>query len=229
MSIERSALVLIDLQKESGFGLEGLDEAVHNSTKVIEACRANGIPVIYTRQINRADGIGLSKGEPLDENGAPQLYNATSDAIEIFDDIQPRDTDLVIDKYRWSAFFDTSLDLTLKSLGVTNLLIGGVVTDGCLMTSVFDAYFRDYRVHLIRDLCAASNEGAHMAALMMMANWVYNLEMYSADELIHRIEGRNYQCWTSDTIDSLQFTPETMREQFAKLISATSDAAASRD
>ncbi|WP_153461703.1 MULTISPECIES: cysteine hydrolase family protein [Sediminibacillus] len=217
MSIEESALVLIDLQKEGNFGLERMDKAIRNTQEVIQACRENGIPIIYTRQINRADGIGLSRQEPLKEDGTPFFYASNTENIEIVEEVKPLETDIVIDKHRWSAFFDTNLDIILRSMGVKNLIVGGVVTDGCLLTSVFDAYFRDYNVHLVKDMCAASNEGAHMASLMIMANWVYNLKVYNTPKIIQQINGDGVNCWESNEVDSLQFTPENMRQQFAKL------------
>ena len=219
MTNSETALVVIDLQKESGFGLFGLDSVVQNTQRMIDACRSAGIPVIYTRQINRQDGVGLSLDEPRHASGEPQFYADNRDSIEILEDIKPLDTDIVIDKYRWSAFFDTSLDLMLKSLGVKRLIIGGVVTDGCLMTSVFDAYFRDYRIHLVHDMCTASNEGAHMAAMAIMANWVYALEVLDTDNMIKSLEGKEYTAWQADKADALQFTPETLRETFNTLTS----------
>ncbi|WP_280564229.1 isochorismatase family cysteine hydrolase [Chromohalobacter sp. 48-RD10] len=223
MKTSETALVVIDLQKESGFGLLGLDGVVRNTQRMIEACRAAGIPVIYTRQINRHDGVGLSLDEPCHANGEPQFYADNHDSIEIIEAVQPQDTDIVIDKYRWSAFFETSLDLMLKSLGVKRLIIGGVVTDGCLMTSVFDAYFRDYRIHLVHDMCTASNEGAHMAAMTLMANWVYSLEVLDTDNMIQCLEGHQYAAWHANKVDALQFTPDTLRETFATLTSPTTE------
>jgi nicotinamidase-related amidase len=219
-----TALVVIDLQKESGFGLVGLDGVVRNTQRTIDACRAAGIPVIYTRQINRHDGVGLSLDEPRHANGEPQFYPDNQDSIEILDAVKPQDSDIVIDKYRWSAFFDTSLDLMLKSLGVKHLIIGGVVTDGCLMTSVFDAYFRDYRIQLVHDMCTASNEGAHMAALTIMANWVYALEVLDTDNMIQCLEGQDYVAWHADEADALQFTPDNLRDTFGKLIAPSMSA-----
>lgn len=222
MKKSETALVVIDLQKESGFGLVGLDGVVRNTQRTIDVCRTAGIPVIYTRQINRHDGVGLSLDEPRHANGEPHFYADNRDSIEIMEAVKPLDTDIVIDKYRWSAFFDTSLDLMLKSLGVKHLIIGGVVTDGCLMTSVFDAYFRDYRIKLVHDMCTASNEGAHMAALTIMANWVYALEVLDTDNLIQCLEGQDYAAWHADEADALQFTPETLRDTFVKLTAPSS-------
>ncbi len=217
MQTPGTALVLIDLQKEGDFGVQGLDAVVQGTSHLLACCRSLGIPVIYTRQINRSDGVGLSLDEPRDADGRPQLYASDSGDIEIIDAVAPRAGDIVIDKQRWSSFYATNLDLTLRSLGVQDLLIGGLVTDGCLMTSVFDGYFRDYRIHLIKDICATSNEGAHMAAILIMANWVYGIEIYDAAELAKRLQSEPYRSWKSPGVDTMQFTPESMREVFARL------------
>ncbi|GAA0466388.1 isochorismatase family cysteine hydrolase [Alkalibacillus silvisoli] len=220
MRTSDSALVLIDLQKESNFGLKNMEEVIKNTEKLLPAFRASNIPIIYTRQINRADTIGLSKGEPLNDDGTPYYYNANSDQIEIFDEIKPKEDEIVIDKYRWSAFYETSLDLTLRSLGVKHLYIGGVVTDGCMMTSIFDAYFRDYQVNLIHDMCTASNEGAHQSAILTMTNWVYNMKIYKSDQLINKLNGQSHHFFEADRADSMQFTKDTMEEQYNKIVNS---------
>lgn len=211
------ALVLIDLQKESGFGIEGLDDVINNTKVLIEACRQREIPIIYTRQINRSDRIGLPNGEPIDEENQPIYYNDSTDAIEIFDEVKPESGDIVIDKYRWSGFFETNLEGTLKSIGAKHVLIGGLVTDGCLMTTVFDGYFRDYQMNIVKDICATTNEGAHMASLLIMANWIYDLHVFNTAEAVNYVQGDSYKAWSAPHPDSLQFTPENMRVKFKKI------------
>lgn len=217
MNINETALVLIDMQKEDNFNLVNLETVIKNSKKLVSEVRNKKIPIIYTRQINRSDGVGLSKGEPLNDDGSPFYYSSDTDKIEIIDEIKPLDSDIIIDKHRWSAFYETNLDLLLKSLGVKHLIIGGLVTDGCLMTTVFDAYFRDYNIHLIKDICTTTSEGTHMASLMIMANWIYTMEIYDTTNLIRRINREPYQVWEAKEPDSLQFTPELMREVFTKI------------
>ncbi|HLR63607.1 MAG TPA: isochorismatase family cysteine hydrolase [Lentibacillus sp.] len=212
-----AALVLIDVQKESEFGIEGVDAVVNKTEQLIAECRKIGIPIIYTRHVNREDKVGLSNEEPLTEDGKPVFYNDGTDAVEIMDQIKPEEGDIVIDKYRWSSFFDTSLDLMLRNMGIKHLIIGGFVTDGCLMTSVFDAYFRDYQVNLIKDICGATNEGAHMASIMMMANWVYDLAIFDTPEMIKKLNGESHKNWEAPYPDQLQFTPENMRQVFKEL------------
>ncbi|QHS23380.1 cysteine hydrolase [Virgibacillus sp. MSP4-1] len=217
MDKTNTALVLIDMQKESEFGIQGVEQAVQNAELLIAECRKKGIPIIYTRQINREDTIGLSNQEPLKEDGTPVFYHDGTDAVDILDKMKPQEHDIVVDKYRWSSFYGTNLDLILRNMGVKHLLIGGFVTDGCLMTSVFDAYFRDYQVHLVKDMCGATNEGAHMASILMMANWVYDVEIYNTNELIKKLTGNSYKSWKSSYPDQLQFTPENMRRVFSEL------------
>lgn len=217
MDLKKTALVIIDMQNESQYGIEGLESAITKSKQVIATCRSLNIPIIYTRHINRSDRVGLSLGDPVNKEGKPIFYCTGTDAIEVIDDIGPKQDEVVIDKFRWSGFYETSLDLILKSLGVNHLLIGGFVTDGCLMTSVFDGYFRDYQINLIKDICAATNEGAQMAAILIMANWVYGIKIYDSIELIKQLNGENYHVWESTQPDELHFTPENMREVFAKL------------
>jgi len=217
MKLKNTALLLIDLQNESQYGIQGLDTVINNAASLIEQCRQHNIPIIYTRQINRSDGLGLPYNDPVDEAGKPKFYRGDTKAVEIIDAVAPQKGDLVIDKYRWSGFYETSLDLMLKSLQVEDLIIGGLVTDGCLMTSVFDGFFKNYRIHLVKDLCSTTNEGAHMSSILIMANWVYGIEIYNNLEMINRLNGENYLSWKSQSPDSLHFTPENMREVFHKL------------
>lgn len=217
MNFDKAALVLVDMQKEDNFNLINSRQAINNAKKLLDAAKNKNIPVIYTRQINRRDGVGLSKGEPLNDDGSPFYYSSGTEKIEIASEIQPLEGDIIVDKHRWSAFYNTNLDLYLKDLGVKQLITGGWVTDGCLMTTVFDAYFRDYDVHLVQDICATTNEGAHMAAFMIMANWIYTLKIYDTANLIKCINQEPYQMWQAEKPDSLQFSPEKMRQVFKNI------------
>lgn len=213
----QAALLLIDMQKESRYGIEGIDEAVAAAQGVIAACRTAGIPVVYTRHVNRRDGVDVSIGEVFDTQGLPVYYRADTDSITILDALEPQPRDAVIDKHRWSGFHGTSLDLILRSHGARELFIGGFTTDCCVLTSVYDAYARDYRVSLVPDMCAATNMGSHRAAVLMMANWVYGIEILSSGELVKKIAGESYQSWRATAPDQKQFTAETLQDSYESL------------
>jgi biuret amidohydrolase len=217
MELSQTALVLIDMQKESKYGIENIDGAVAATIPLIATCRELGIRILYTRHISRADAVGLPNNEALDETGKPIYYRSGSDTMDIIDEIASRPEDIVIDKHRWSGFYETSLDLMLRSLGIKHLIIGGFVTDGCLMTTVFDAYARDYQVNLVKDICAATNSGSHKAAILMMANWVYDIEIFDAAEIVKKLRGQPHRSWRPTAPDQMQFTPDTLNDVFASL------------
>lgn len=218
MDVNKTALLLIDLQKEGGTSdVVGMDKIFKHTTELIEACRKKDIPVIYTRHINRADAIGLANNEPVNEAGEPLYYHSRSHTIEIADRIKPKPNDIIIDKYRYSGFFESNLDLMLKSLGVKHLIMGGVLTDVCVLSTALDAYYRDYQINIIEDICGTTTEGAHMAAMLMMTNWIYDLAVYQSSQIKKKLQGEQHTKWQATTPDQLQFSPENMREVFTKL------------
>lgn len=214
----QATLLLVDMQEESQYGVQGVDEAVAAATRVLAACRRAGTPVVYTRHVNRRDGVGLSLDEVFDAEGLPVYYRSGTDAVAVIGAIAPRPEDVVVDKHRWSGFHGTSLDLVLRSLRTTELMVGGFTTDCCVMTSVHDAYALDYRVSLVPDMCAATNSGSHKAAVLMMANWVYGLEVIGADEVVKKVDGEGYRSWRATDPDQKQFTAATLEDAYAALL-----------
>jgi nicotinamidase-related amidase len=214
----QAALLLVDMQKESRYGVEGVDEAVTAAAGAVAACRAAGVPVVYTRHVNRRDGAGISLDEVFDPEGLPVYYRAETDAIEVLDEISPQPDDVVIDKHRWSGFHGTSLDLVLRSFGVRELYVGGFTTDCCVLTSVYDAYAHDYRVSLVPDMCAATNSGSHQAAVLMMANWVYGIEVLTSGELAKKVAGERHRSWRATAPDQKQFTAQTLDDCYRSLL-----------
>lgn len=217
MTFENHALLLIDIQKESQFGIQNIEQVIKESKRVIDQCRQCGIPVIYTRHVNRRDGVGLSRGEERTDSGSPVFYCSGTEAVEVMEELEPQPQEIVIDKHRWSAFYQTSLDLYLRSLGVEEIIIGGLVSDGCLMTSLIDGYYRDYQVHLVKEMCATTCDGGHLASVLIMANWVYGLKIYRAEEMLKRLRGEGYYVWQAPQAAPFRFSPENMREMYARL------------
>ncbi|MEI2472692.1 isochorismatase family protein [Peribacillus frigoritolerans] len=46
------------------------------------------------------------------------------------------------------------------------MIIGGVLTDCCVLATVLDAYYRDYQVNLVKDICETTILDAHMSAIL---------------------------------------------------------------
>lgn len=74
----------------------------------------------------------------------------------------------LIPKRRYSAFFETDLEETLRSLQPEKVIICGVCTDICVMHTAADARNRDYKVEVPADCVASFDEDAHDNALHHM-------------------------------------------------------------
>jgi nicotinamidase-related amidase len=89
---------------------------------------------------------------------------------EIIDSLAPRPGDYIIPKRRYSAFFGTDLDATLREMNVSELILVGVCTNICVLYTAADARMLNYKVTVIRDGVASFDEEAHKFALREMEN-----------------------------------------------------------
>ncbi|CAM3321768.1 cysteine hydrolase family protein [Pseudomonas plecoglossicida] len=105
----------------------------------------------------------------------------------------------------------------LHRRGIKHLIVMGVLTDVCVMTSLFDAYQHDFRLTLVADACTATTLAAHYSALLILANWVYGLDIISTEQLLKRLHDQPSTSLTSATPDHLAFQPDAFVEAIARL------------
>lgn len=213
----KNAFLIIDMQQEDGFALENFAAVVANTRAVLDATRQHAIPVIYTRHINQADGNNLAPGEPMAADGGPASYRSGSAQVEIIAALAPRSTDKIIDKPRYSAFHHTDLDAQLKCLGVDTLIVSGVLTDVCVLTTVYDAFALGYRIRLLTDACTTTTLAAHFSALLIMANWVYSLELLTCAELLRALGNQDYISCAPGHPDLFAHQPHELQGTIARL------------
>jgi nicotinamidase-related amidase len=91
----------------------------------------------------------------LKESGA--MVVGTRD-WEIADELKPTPEDVILDKQRYSSFYNTNLEVLLRGLGVTLLVVTGVTTNICVESTIRDAFFRDFKVTVIEDCVGAVDE-----------------------------------------------------------------------
>lgn len=169
LATETKALIVVDMQNgflrpdgfmaKAGLNIDQCRAAIGPNQKVIAACRAAKIPVIFTRYTLRPDykDAGLL-GEiypALRESGA--MVVGTRD-WEIAEELKPLAGDIILDKQRYSAFYNTNLEVLLRGLGVTLLVVTGVTTNICVESTVRDAFFRDFKVTVLEDCVGAVDE-----------------------------------------------------------------------
>src|SRR5438132_12707676 len=90
---------------------------------------------------------------------------AGSKGAEIIPELAPEDNDDVIPKRRFSGFFGTDLDITLRERNVDTLRLVGDCTNICVLYTAADARNLGYAVEVVRDGVTSFDLEAHADAL----------------------------------------------------------------
>ena len=81
---------------------------------------------------------------------------AGSWGAQVHDSLPFEDSDRVLLKRRYSAFFQTDLDLYLREHEIRRVVVTGVALNICVRSTVHDAFFYGYDVWVVRDACMAT-------------------------------------------------------------------------
>ena len=139
--LSNASLIIIDAQKEylSGpLALSGMDEAVANIGKLLEAARKAGRPVIHVRHLGTVGG----------------LFDPQGPRGEFIPGLEPQGDEIIIEKRMPNAFKNTSLHETLQNLGHLDLIVCGFMSHSSVSTTVRRAKDYGYRCTLVEDACA---------------------------------------------------------------------------
>jgi len=119
--------------------------------KLLQKARSVKVPVIYVNDSHRP---GLKEDREFKKRAEHCIEGSWG--AQVVDELKPEKGDVIITKRRFSGFFETDLDLTLKDLQVDTVIVMGVVTNICVRSTVHDAFFRGYRVIVPRDCVMAT-------------------------------------------------------------------------
>lgn len=198
----RSALLFIDVQNFSarrdggefvGLGPEEMARhayyfdriervALPNMRRLQAAFRRAGIEVMYTTiESLTKDGRDRSLDYKITGFHVPK---GSWDG-RVLDAIAPGEDEIVLPKTSSSVFVSTNIDYILRNLGVTQLVLCGLVTDQCVESAVRDACDLGYLVTLVPDACATHSEERHQASLRAVRGYCRQV---TTEALIAEIE-----------------------------------------
>jgi nicotinamidase-related amidase len=183
-----AALLVVDMQRDfctpgGAFDKLGVDISMYppmvpRLARLIDGARAAGVPVFYIQMTVLPGRISDSPAQirfnlrlHLGSDGVVEPLDYTPDGSEgqqIIPELAPRDGDVVVKKYRSSAFWGTNLDLLLRANGIKTCLVSGCTTEGCVESTARDAMFGDYYVVIPEDCVASDDRAQHDASLLLM-------------------------------------------------------------
>ncbi|MBL8773835.1 MAG: pyrimidine utilization protein B [Phenylobacterium sp.] len=190
-----TALLVVDMQNAyasprgyldlAGFDIEGAAAVIEKIVVLVETARRAGVQVVFFQ--NGWDPAYVEAGG----EGSPNWWksNALKTMRErpylegkllakggwdfaLVDRLKPERGDIVIQKPRYSAFYNTALDSTLRARGIRNLAFCGIATNVCVESTLRDGFHREYFGVLIED-------ATHQAGpAFLQEATVYNVEKF---------------------------------------------------
>lgn len=161
-----TALVLIDMQTDflskggrlgKSYNDERVTQLAATEAKVvtlIAAARKAGMTIAYTRSHRYGAQVRLDLVMPT--------VDPTYDLVE---SCRPLPGEIVVDKWTFGAFASTDLEQQLRERGVKRILLAGILTNVCVMSTAVQAVDRFFRVCLVEDCCGAFDPQWHEQAL----------------------------------------------------------------
>ncbi|MDX3926161.1 MAG: isochorismatase family cysteine hydrolase [Shinella sp.] len=165
----KTAIIVVDMINEfckpgGKMVLPGYEALMPQQKALIAAARTNGVPVIFVIDSHRKNMRRDREWVKRTPHGVENTW-----ATEIIDDLEPHEDDIRVVKHRYSAFFQTDLDLVLKDMLVSQIVVFGVVTNICVRSTVHDGFFLGYDIVVPHDACAATGPREHASTLYDIA------------------------------------------------------------
>jgi nicotinamidase/pyrazinamidase len=156
----RPAIIIVDMVKDSfreEHQLPITREAqpmIPRINDLMQKGRALGIPIIFACDSFLPDDfIFRGKMKPSSIRG--------TEGAEVTDQLEVQEGDIILPKRRFSAFFKTDLDQTLRTWHVDTVAVAGITTNVCVLMTAMDALCHDFSAILLEDCCAAHKREVH--------------------------------------------------------------------
>lgn len=159
-----TAVLILDYQNDISAIIpeERRKPLMQKAASVLDNARKAGLAVIYVANIFREGYPEINprnkifsgvKTKGMVRNGSP--------GAKIHTEVAPRKGEILIAKHRSSALHDTDLETILRVKGITKLVIMGISTGGCVLSTVRRAADLDYDIVVVSDGCADPDEEIH--------------------------------------------------------------------
>jgi len=160
----KAALLIIDLVRDT-FEKHGHLPVAQNARAMlptlnglIRACRNRGLPIVFsTDSFLPEDFLFKGRMKPHSLRGTP--------GADVYPGLDMQDGDVWLPKRRFSAFYKTDLDQSLRVWNVDAVAVTGVATPFCVLSTALDGVANDFQAFIIEDCCAAAGEEVHRNCL----------------------------------------------------------------
>jgi ureidoacrylate peracid hydrolase len=187
IDFSKTALLTIDLQNDF-LHPDGAYGRANQKSDDIAALPERIVPIV--RALRKRGGTYISAqftivpsadGEPLIAPHLKQLrpflakgdFNPGGWGHTVVDVLAP--ADFVIEKIAYSAFYQTRLEYIMRASGIRHLIVGGIVTNGGVASTLRDAHLRNIETIMLTDGCAAFKKDVHEATLLSLGTVTHQM------------------------------------------------------
>jgi ureidoacrylate peracid hydrolase len=172
-----TALLFFDMlngyiKEEGAVVRERYRPVIDAATRLLDAARASSMMVVYASANHRTDNATSvatirdtdNRLRPIatgDSQASKPMITGRTWGAQIVDELKPIESDYLIPKYRWSAFYQTSLELALRTRGVDTIVIAGGSTDVGVASTAYAARDMDFNLVVVSDACTSPEEDNH--------------------------------------------------------------------
>lgn len=160
----KTAIVVIDLQK----GISAMpgkpysaQQVITNTAKLVEAFRKNNMPVFLVH----VHGAPETMVKAITDETWSRPANMPADWSDFVNEIAPTQTDVVITKKQWGAFYGTDLELQLRRRGIDTIVLCGIATDYGVESTARFAYEYGFQQIFPEDAMTSRSDEQHNAAV----------------------------------------------------------------
>lgn len=166
MDWKTTALVVIDMENafidpNSPLCIKNALATVPICGKVIRKARERKIPVFFVNRVYRKNGsdVEFTRYQSWFDGERYLAPGSTGPlSIDVPEEFRPEAGDYTIIKPRFSAFFQTELDLILRRLGIRTVFLTGTTTPNCIRTTCYDGLSLEYNIVIIEDCCSSNTD-----------------------------------------------------------------------
>ncbi|OGP99044.1 MAG: hypothetical protein A2026_02655 [Deltaproteobacteria bacterium RBG_19FT_COMBO_46_12] len=161
----RPAIVVVDMLKDA-FKRKNLPSTqeyvkiVPKIKRLLNKAREFNIPIIFACDSFLEKDFIFKGKQPYSVRG--------TEGAEVVEDLRPKKKDQILPKRRFSAFFKTDLDQTLRLLGVDTVVITGINTHVCVYATAMDSVCNDFNTIVLEDCSASRNREIHQGSIEVL-------------------------------------------------------------
>ena len=160
----KPVVVVVDMLKDAFMGkdpsvIEEYLKVVPKIKNLVERARKLNIPIIFACDSFLENDFIFRGKRPYSLRG--------TEGAEAIDELKPERKEILL-KRRFSAFFKTDLDQTLRLLGIDTVAITGINTQVCVLATAMDAVSNDFYAVVLEDCSAARNREVHLGTLEVL-------------------------------------------------------------